>query len=462
MTSDTFLIGNGSGFSGDRIDAPIPVVRSLCQRDLPAAMVFEVLGERTVALAQLARQQNPEAGYEPMLERLIAPVLADCARHSIAIVGNFGGANPLGAASAIARLAVTKGLPDLRIGVVEGDDIQHSVSIEDLEPHDADEAATVSETGELVAANAYLDAQPIVSALAQGADVVVTGRTGDPSLVLGPLIHHFGWAADDWDRLARGALAGHLLECGAQITGGVFFDPGYKDVPDPADLGFPIAEVTTAGELVITKAANTGGSVDLRTVKEQLLYEIHDPAAYVTPDVTIDMTGVTLRQAGENRVAVSGVRGRPRPERLKVTASYRGGFLGEGEVSVAGPNALARARATAEVLRERIRRRGLKVRSRIDLIGVASVHDSDDGALAKTFDGPEPPDIRVRLAVAGQAEDDVDQAVREVLALLCCGTAGTGGARWRVTPRIVTRSYLADRAAVTARANVHASAALIS
>ena len=458
MANDTFLVGNCAGFSGDRVDAPIPVVRTLVARGLPSAIFFEVLGERTIALAQLARRSDPTTGYEPMLERLLAPILADCAANAITIVGNFGGANPAGAAKAIAALAVRQNLPGLKIAVVEGDDVMGKIALDKLEVYEAD--AAIETIGDLVAANAYLDAGPIVQALAQGADVVVTGRTGDPSLALGPLIHHFGWRDDDWDRLALGATAGHLLECGAQVCGGVFFDPGYKDVPDPANIGFPIAEVTGDGGLAITKADRTGGSVDLRCVKEQLLYEVHDPRAYITPDVTIDMSGIRLSQAAGDRVEVRGVRGLPRPEKLKVTASFEGGHLGEGEVSVAGPNALARAKATREVLFERLHRRGLKVRARIDLIGLASVHDDDAGTLATRYDGPEPPEVRVRLAAVGADADDVDQAAREVLALLCCGTAGTGGARWRVTQRIATRSYLVDRDLVPARATCATAAEL--
>ncbi|MCB2053026.1 MAG: DUF1446 domain-containing protein [Geminicoccaceae bacterium] len=451
-----FLVGNGAGFSGDRVDAPVPVVRTLRARGLPAALFFEVLGERTVALAQLERQRDPERGYEPMLERLLEPVLADCIEGGIRIIGNFGGANPEGAARCIARLANRQGLAGTRIAFVEGDDVRHLMAADDLEVYEADAGIDVAD-GALVAANAYLDATPLVEALRMGADVVVTGRTGDPSLVVAPVVHHFGWDQDDWTRLAAATTAGHLLECGAQLAGGVFFDPGYKDVPDPANIGFPIAEIGADGSLLVTKADDTGGAVDLRSVKEQLLYEVHDPAAYVTPDLVLDMTGIELDQEGPDRVRVRGMRGAPRPARLKVTASFEGGFLGEGEVSVAGPNALARARAAVDVLRRRIAMRGLQVRLRIDLIGVDSVHDSDDGALARAFAGNEPHDIRIRLAAAGADADTVDQAAREVLALLCCGPAGTGGARWRTTRRIVTRSYLVDRAAIEAK--VHCAAA---
>lgn len=451
--AETFLLGNGAGFSGDRVDAPIPVLRTLIARGGPAALFFETLGERTVALAQLERRRDPEAGYEPMLERLLDPILADAHAHRIPLLGNWGAANPPAAARAVARLAIAKALPELRIGLVEGDDVTALVAGGQLPVHEADAGLDMG-AWSLVAANAYIGAEPLVAALAAGADVVVAGRTSDPALAIAPLAHHFGWRFDDWERLALGAAAGHLLECGSQITGGVFWDPGFKDIPDPANIGFPIAEVTAAGGLTITKADDTGGILDLRTVKEQLLYELHDPAAYVTPDVVLDITGCTLAQAGRDRVSVRGLRGHPRPDTLKVTASFEGSWLGEGEVSVAGPNAPARARATADVLLERLRRRGLAVRARVDLIGIASVHDNDAGALWRGHEGPEPDDIRIRLAVEARTQGDAEQAAREVLALLCCGTAGTGGARWRVTPRILTRSHLVLRERVPTRVTV--------
>ncbi len=448
-----FRIGNGAGFSGDRIDAPGPVVDTLIARGGPAAMFFEVLGERTVALAQLEKRRDPARGFEPMLERLLEPILEKCARHGISIIGNFGAANPAGAARAIARLAERLGLGDLRIGVVEGDDLSGSVDLTQLEVYEAD--AMLDQGGSaMVSANAYLSAQPIVAALRAGAQIVVTGRCGDPSLALAPLIHHYGWAEDDWASLALGSAVGHLLECGSQLTGGVYYDPGFKDIPDPANIGFPIAELSADGRIVITKADATGGVVNLQVVKEQLLYEVHDPANYITPDVTLDFSGVTLRDLGGDRVEVLGVQGKPAPERLKATVCFEGGWLGEGEISVAGPNCLARAKSIAEVLLERLRRRKLNVRPRVDLIGIASVHDDDSGTLWRSYTGPEPAEIRVRLAVAGAEHDEVDQAAREVLALLCCGPAGSGGARWRTTQRFRTQSYLVPRASVSPRVSV--------
>jgi hypothetical protein len=325
--------------------------------------------------------------------------------------------------------------------VVHGDDVQ-GLDLKAHQVYEADAGLDMG-AGELIAANAYINAQPIVQAMKAGAQVVVTGRTGDPSLTLAPLIHYFNWSLTDWQRLAVGATAGHLLECGAQITGGYFYDPGYKDVPDPANIGFPIAEVHEDGSLFITKALRTGGMVTPETVKEQLLYEIHDPANYITPDVTLDFSQVTIEPAGPDRVQVLGVRGKPAPATVKVTVCFDGGWLGEGEISYAGPNCVARARKAAEVLRQRVAMRQLPVQLRLDLIGLSSVHDGNDGQLSQASTA-SPQDVRVRLAASGALQDDADQAAREVLALYCCGPAGGGGVRWRTTQRIRTQSYLID------------------
>jgi hypothetical protein len=436
-----FRVGNCAGFSGDRVDAASPVVDTLIGLGGPSALFFETLGERTVALAQLEKRRDPERGYEPMLERLLEPILVRCATHGIPIIGNFGAANPPGAAKLVARLAQRLGLPDLKIGVVHGDDVRDRLDTAKHAVYEADAGLDMG-GGEVVSANAYLSARPIVDALKGGAQVVVTGRTGDPSLALAPLIHHFGWRYDDWRKLAIGAAAGHLLECGAQVTGGYFYDPGFKDIPDPANIGFPIAEVHGDGRLVITKAARTGGLVNAQGVKEQLLYEIHDPSHYITPDVTLDFTGVTVQEIGENRVEVRGVRGKPAPSTIKATVCFEGGWLGEGEISYAGPNCLARARAAADVLLERLKVRKLAVEARVDLIGVASVHSGDGGDRWRDDARNPAQDIRVRLAVSARTQDDADQAAREALALYCCGPAGGGGVRWRTTPRIRTQSYL--------------------
>ena len=470
---NTFAIGCAAGFSGDRLDVAEPVVDTLIELGLPAAIMFETLAERTLALAQLARQRDPEQGYEPKLRELIEPILAKCVRHNIPILGNFGAANPLAAARLVAALGRESNLPPFQIAILEGDDIRvYTDSVhqgEELPPFPLEAAINnrgVPESWQLIesdsslpanptqiiTANAYLGAAEIAEALRQGALVVVTGRVADPALALGPLLWHFDWALDDWDKLAAGILAGHLLECGSQVSGGYFADPGFKDVPDMANIGFPIAEVSTDGEIIIGKAHHTGGLVSEQTVKEQLLYEIHDPSAYLTPDVVLDITQVRVRELEPNRVLVQGAHGKPRPETLKTTLSFGIGWLGEGEISYAGPNALARAQLAAQVLRERIKRREIPVRYRIDLIGVASVHDSDDSALLASL----PPeldhnDVRVRLAAAGTDKAAAENAAREVLALYCDGPAGGGGVRWNVTQRIGTQSYLVPREQVNPR-----------
>ena len=255
-------IGCGAGFSGDRVDAPGPVVRTLVERGGPAVIMFEMLAERTLALAQLARKADPERGYEQLLDLALRPILKDCLRHHVTIVGNFGAAHPRGAARAIHRIASELGLAEARIAVVEGDDLSHAEGKALVR-----ESLGAFDEQRFVCANVYQGAFPIAAAIDQGAQVVVTGRVADPSLALGPAIAHFGWREDEWDKLAGATMAGHLLECGAQVTGGYFADPGYKDVPDMHDVGFPIAIVEADGSCTVTKAARTGGLVDTRTVK---------------------------------------------------------------------------------------------------------------------------------------------------------------------------------------------------
>lgn len=434
---DGFLIGCGAGFSGDRTDVAAPLVEALIADGRPAALFFESLGERTLALAQIRESERPGTGYEPLLEEMLAPVLGRCLEAGITIVGNFGAANPAAAARAVARLALEAGQPAAGIATVTGDEVSALAESGGLSEAGLDDRL---ETGRL-AANAYLGAQPIAEALAAGAQVVVTGRVADPALALGPLVHHFGWAWDDWARLAAGTLVGHLLECGSQVTGGYFSDPGMKDVPGLDRLGFPIAEVAADGTAVITKPPGSGGLVSPATVKEQLLYEIHDPAAYLTPDVVLDVTNVEVRAVGPDRVAVAGAAGRPRPEALKVTVSVDGGWIGEGEISYAGPNAEARARLALEVLRRRCAGLG---RLRGDLIGLGSVFADEAGHFLEGCRGTAE-DLRVRIALESPERAVVARALREVEALLCCGPAGGGGARTAVRRRLNTWSALAPR-----------------
>jgi hypothetical protein len=388
----TLHVGCAAGFSGDRTDAAAPVVASLAARGGPAFLVFETLAERTLALAQLARRRDPAAGFEPLLDDIVAPILGPCLAHGIRIVSNFGQANPQGAAERIRELARAAGLRTPRIAVLHGDDLSG-------ERHRAllrQELGEAIDRAGIVSANAYLGAEPIAAAIDAGADVVVTGRVADPSLVVGPAMAHFGIASGDWNRLGRFTMAGHLLECGSQVSGGYFADPGRKDVPGMENIGFPIAELDGEGGCVIGKAAGTGGRVDARTVKEQLLYEVHDPAAYLTPDVTADLSGAEVRELGPDRVELAGVTGHARPERLKVTVCHGGGWLAEGEISYAGQGAERRARLAADTLRKRLE--GLRLR--IDLIGALSLFADDDGRLLDRWPAGDGRDVRLRVAAA--------------------------------------------------------------
>lgn len=436
---ESLAIGCGAGFSGDRTDAAAPVVRTLVARGGPAALMFENLAERTLALQHLARRADPALGYEPLLLEELRPVLADCLRHGIVIVGNFGAANPEGAARAITGLARELGCPVPRVAVVKGDDLSdergQAIVRERLEGG--------FDAQRFVCANAYQGAWEIAEAIRAGAQVVVTGRVADPSLALGPAIAHFGWGREDWDRLAGGTMAGHLLECGAQVTGGYFADPGWKDVPGLENVGFPIAEVAADGSCIVTKAAGTGGLVDCRTVKEQLLYEVHDPAAYVTPDVVADITEATVTQVGPHAVRLAGVKGHPRTATLKALAYFDGGWLGEAEISYAGPNAEARARLAMDVMRKRM---GSRLALRFDLIGIASILGDDAGRmLADTAPG-QATDVRLRVAGRHAQQDVVDLLLREVTALWTCGPGGGGGVRVAKRQRLSSRACLVPRA----------------
>jgi len=444
MTPPLLRIGCAAGFSGDRTDAAAPVVEALVAAGGPAVLIFETLAERTLALAQLARRSDPDGGFEPLLDELLRPVLARCVQAGIRIVSNFGAANPVGAARRIQTIAHELGLVAPRIAVVEGDDVSGPA-------HRAALAQALGPAGDglqVVSANAYLGAEAIADALVDGAQIVVCGRVADPSLTVGPALAHFGWARDDWDRLARATMAGHLLECGAQVSGGYYADPGIKDVPGLAALGYPIAEIDADGHCTITKPPGSGGRIDAHTVKEQLLYEVHDPAAYLTPDVVADIGDAEVAELGPDRVRLTGVRGHVRPAALKVNVCHETGWLAEGEISYAGPRAEARARLAAEVLRERLAGLGPL---RVDLIGVTSVFGDDAGAWLAQQPAGDARDVRLRVALNHAERASAERLLREVTALYCCGPAGGGGVRTMLRPRLGTLSCLLPRAQVPAR-----------
>ncbi|CAB3842645.1 DUF1446 domain-containing protein [Achromobacter sp. ACM04] len=433
-------IGCASGFSGDRSDGAAAVVRTLIARG-GGVLIYETLAERTLALAQLARNEDPERGYEPLLDELVGPVLADCLRHGIRIVGNFGAANPAAAARRIAALARQQGLPAPRVAVVHGDALSSDAQRELLRQR----LGGALDGRDVVSATAYLGAAEIAEALRAGAQIVVAGRVSDPSLTLGPALAHFGWAMDDWQRLGRATMAGHMLECGLQVTGGYFCVPGLKDVPDVHAAGFPIAEIDADGEFVIGKADGTGGMVDARTVKEQLLYEVHDPARYLTPDVVADLSRAEVAELGGDRVAVRGITGHARPAELKVNVCYRGGWLAEAEISYAGVQAEARARLAADIVRKRL---DPALRLRADLIGAISILGDDAGSMLSALPDGHARDVRLRVAAEHMDRKLAESVLREVTALYTCGPAGGGGVRTALRPRLNMLSCTLPRDAV--------------
>lgn len=436
LSGRTVRIGAGAGFSGDRID---PAVELATQGRLDY-LVFECLAERTVARAVHRRLQDPQAGYDPLLVERLTAVLPTCARSGVRIISNMGAANPAAAAHRTVELAQALGLRGVKVAAVIGDDVLSLLRDKDYASSGEEGSRALS--GPTISANAYIGAEPIVEALEQGADIVLTGRVADSSLFLAPLAHEFDWAWDDWVRLGQGVVIGHLLECAGQVTGGYFADPGFKDVPGLAHLGFPMVEAREDGSAVITKIEGSGGRVTVAGVKEQLLYELHDPRCYLSPDVIADFSGVTLTQDGFDRVHVTGGNGAPRPDMLKVSVGHEDGFIGEGQISYGGPGAEARGRLALEIVSERLKTLGDDlVELRLDLIGVNALSLNGQG-------GGDPPEVRARVAARTRTHAAAVQVGREVEALYTNGPAGGGGVAQSVQPVIAITSTFIDRSRV--------------
>jgi hypothetical protein len=412
----TVHIGCGAGFMGDRFDAALPILKSMAGRAGPKYLMYEVLAERTLAVAQQLKRNDPDAGYSPYLDHYIRPALAEAKRLGVRIVSNMGAANPVGAAKRVRSIADELGVTDLKVAVVTGDDVTALMTTEEI-------AATPTMEGigfdgrPIIAANVYLGARCIADALATGADVVLVGRTTDSALALGPLIHEFGWAQDDWDKLAVGTICGHLLECGGQVS----------------------------GALTITKPEGTGGLVSRATVTEQLLYEMHDPAAYLVADCVADSSQVTLSEDGPDRVAVKGVRGHPAPPTLKTTVCVDNGWMAEAEMTYAGPNALARAELAGDVVRERLGILGINEPARIDIVGTGSVLDGGKPERRAVRNLPTTGEYRMRVASMATDRTAAQRIADEVQSLYCSGPAAGGGHRFHVTPQIATASILIPR-----------------
>jgi len=440
---ETYRIGTGAGFSSDRLDPAIDLVK----RGQLNTIIFECVGERTLAFGHRDRAADPNLGYNALLETRLRALLPLCHAHGTRLITNMGVANPDAAAQLAVRIAHELGLNGLRIAAVTGDDVR--TLIHDESPlHEP--SCTVAETGRsILGANAYLGADAIIPALEDDAHVIITGRVADPSLFLAPIQHHFNWAADDWTQLGAGTLVGHLMECAAQVTGGYFADPGYKSVPNLAYVGFPIAEVCADGTAVITKLIDTGGMVNTQTVKEQLLYEVHNPNAYLTPDVTADFSRVNVAEVGADRVQVSNAGGAARPDQLKVTVAFDGGYLAEAEVSYAGPGAVDRAALASTIVKDRINKvHGIQTSCRTDLIGLNALHQLE------TEFTPNVQDVRLRTALRTNKHDAAQALLWEVESLLCCGPAGGAGYRGRIEPSVLTYSTFVKRDQVTPKIEI--------
>jgi len=428
-------LGAGAGFARDRIEPALDLAR----RGKLDYLIFECLAERTIALAQQQKQKSPELGYDPMFEARMRAVLPIQREQGFRIVTNMGAVNPAAAGRLAKAIAEELNISGLKIAVVEGDDVLPQVkrsSTRFLETGDP----LSTRSNELIAANAYLGVAGICEALEAEADIVICGRVSDPALFLGPLVHEFGWSMTDWDRLGKGTLVGHMLECAGQVTGGYFADPGYKDVADLGHLGFPIGEVSAAGDLVVTKLPGTGGCVTAATCKEQLIYEIHDPSAYYQPDVIADFSEVRIEEVGQDRVRLTGAKGAPRPADLKVSVAYRDGYIGEAQISYAGAGAAAKARLAGDIVRQRLALAEVDIDElKIDLIGIDSLHGNSLGGSA------DPYEVRLRVAARVKTQTLAEAVAREVESLYTNGPAAGGGVAHLNREVIAVQSVLLPR-----------------
>jgi hypothetical protein len=434
----TIRIGNAQAFWGDRCDAAAELVAQAPDLDF---LTMDYLAEVSMSILAVQRERDPAAGFP----RDFVDVVASLAPYWAAggkcrLIANAGGLNPRSCAEACRAALEAAGCRPMKLAVVAGDNVLPLLQQEpeNLDYRNLDTAASLAGVVDrLVTANAYIGAAPIAEALRGGADIVITGRVADPSLVVGACLAHFGWNETDWQRLAGATVAGHLIECGTQVTGGICTD--WLAIPDPAHIGFPIVEVSDDGSCVVTKPPGTGGLVNQWTVKEQLLYEIGDPASYLSPDVAVSFLTIDVEELGPNRVRVSGATGRERPPTLKVSATFRDGYRAAGTLTILGADAVAKARRCGEIVLERLRETGHAVRN--------SVVECFGGAAG-------PPAAVLRIAVDAESKGTVERFAKELMPLITAGPQGTTGyaeGRPRVHPVFRYWPCLVDRALVTPR-----------
>ncbi|HEX8130094.1 MAG TPA: acyclic terpene utilization AtuA family protein [Pyrinomonadaceae bacterium] len=416
-------IASGQGFWGDMLDAPVRQVKG-GQIDY---LMLDYLAEVTMSIMQKQRARDPRAGYARDFVPLMREILPDCVERNIRVTANAGGVNPVGCAEAVRDVARELGLGGrLRIGTVTGDDIMGRLDeflARGLELRNMDTGEPLSKVRDAIqSANVYLGAWPMVEALNGGAQVVITGRATDTGLTLAPIIHEFGWRADDWDRLSAGTIAGHIIECGAQASGGnCQYD--WQSIPDLAGVGFPIVEAAPDGTFVVTKHEGTGGIVSIPSIKEQLVYEMGDPHEYITPDCVADFTSVRLEDTGTNRVRVHGIKGRPATEFLKVSISYSAGYKAVGTLVYSWPDAYAKARAADGILRARLERLGLRFDQILtEFVGANATHGRLAGEPSADL-----PEVQLRVGVRGTDRASVERFTKEIAPLILTGPPGVTG-----------------------------------
>jgi len=442
--ADVVRIASGQGFWGDLLDAPVQQVR----RGQVDYLVLDYLAEVTMSILMKQKSRDPAQGYARDFVPLMREILPDCVEKGIRVVANAGGVNVTACRDALLEQAREAGLAGrARIAAITGDDLLERLDELVASGHElrnmetGEPLSTVRER--VLSANAYIGAAPIVRALAQDPTVVVTGRSTDTALTYAPMMHEFGWSADDLDRIAAGVVAGHINECGAQASGGnCLID--WRDIPDLADVGFPIIEAHADGSFVVTKHAGTGGRVSVPTVTEQLVYEMGDPHEYITPDVVADFTSITLEDEGPDRVRVRGVTGRPRTDKLKVSIAYAAGWKAVGTLVYGWPDAVDKAREADRILRERLDRLGLRFDEiRTEFVGWNAIH----GHLA----GPPPadlPEVQLRIAVRARDRAPVERFTREIAPLILTGpptVTGFAGGRPRAQEIVAYWPALIDR-----------------
>ncbi len=426
-------IGSGAGYSGDRIEPALV----LAEKGDIQYLVFECLAERTIALAQQQRKIDPDKGYDPLLAYRFEKCLSVCKKNGVKIITNMGAATPLAAMEKVKDIAAVLGVKDIKIAAITGDDVLTQVKGSGLPIFENGESLnTIDDL--IISANAYVGVKPLVEALDNGADVIITGRVADPALFMAPVLHEFKWSLEDYEKMGKGTVLGHLLECAGQVTGGYFADPGVKDVPNLSNLGFPIAEINEDGDFFLTKVKGTGGMVTTATCKEQLLYEIHDPKNYITPDVIADFSAVSFEQLAKDKVSVKGGSGKEKTGKYKVSVGYKDSFIGEGQISYGGPGAVARAQLALDIVKDRLELTGLPhTEARYDIMGVNSLYGD------KISSG-EPYEVRARVTVRTSNPNDAKKVGNEVETLYTNGPAGGGGVLKSVREVIAIKSVLID------------------